>query len=572
MIPAAKLNRALQKQFGSAVTATARGTVLQLSGSLPRWSQVVQAGQLCADGKRRWTLVNDIVCTEQPLSPIILPKLQDNALQGAHPHVLIIGGGVVGCAIARELARWKLDILLVDKEHDLALHASSRNDGMVHPGVDLKKGQRKQFYNAWGNRLYPQVCSELNVDFDRCGQYVCFTQGWMEPLLHLILGHWRRMGVPAEAMGAAELRQREPHLAADVRCGLFFPTAGMVCPYGLTIAYGENAVQNGVRLSLDTAVLGMTTKAGQITEVQTNRGTVTPGLVINAAGVFSEEIARMAKDRFFSIHPRRGTNIILDKKAAWQVKTIAAVLSLHSDSASRHTKGGGMVSTIDGNLLVGPDAQETNLRECFDTTAASVTATIQKQQKTSPALSQRDLITCFSGVRAATYEEDFVVERGRSTKNLIHAAGIQSPGLTAAPAIGVDVAAMAVALLGELGGAPEANAAFDPVRPAIPRPAKLPDKDRAALIAQNPDFGEIVCRCEEISRGEILAALHRPVPCDTVDGVKRRVRPGMGRCQGGFCGPLVCKMIAEEFSLPLEAVTKNGGDSHLLWGDTKQSG
>ena len=478
--------------------------------------------------------------------------------------VAIIGGGVTGCAIARELSRKKLRVLLCEKEHDVALHASSRNDGMIHPGVDLHKGTKKFAYNLRGNALYPLLCKELGVPFRYTGQTIGVSSLWMKLVLPVAPLYWLARGIPCRYTGKKALRALEPELRQNITCGLTFPTAGIVCPYGLTIALAENAVGNGVRLSLDTAVLGMTVCGGAITEVRTNRGTVRPRVVINAAGTFSEEVAAMAKDHFFSIHPRKGTNSILDKKAAKHIRTIASSLSTAATKTA-HSKGGGLVSTVDGNLLVGPDAVETFDKEDFSTEKSSVDATFQKQRSALPVLSEGDIITYFTGVRAPTYEEDFVIERGRATHNLVHAAGIQSPGLTAAPAIAQDVAAMAVELL---GGAANSEA-FCPVRRPIPRTAELPDAERAALIAARPDYGVMVCRCEEVSRGEILDALRRPVPCDTVDGVKRRVRPGMGRCQGGFCGPLVAEIIAQEKHLPLAQVEKNGWGSELVFGETK---
>ena len=567
MIPVKKLQKKLARRWGGAVSLQASDGVVTLSGRLPGWAQVVAAGQLCADRRSRWMLVNDIACAEAP-APMRLPPCRDAALEGRTPDVLVIGAGVVGCAVARELTRQKLQVLLVDKEHDVALGASSRNDGMVHPGIDLFPWQKKQKYCLRGNARYAEVCRELQVPYRQTGQMLGFREKWARPFLHAAPLYWRALGVPCRYVSAAALRRAEPELSADIACALQFTTAGIVCPYGLTIAYAENAVQNGAALSLDTAVLGMDTADGRITAVYTNRGTIRPRVVVNAAGVFADEIARMAGDRFYSIHPRRGTNAILDKKAAHQVRTIASLLGTVAVETT-HSKGGGLVSTVDGNLLVGPDAVETPAREDYATTAASVETTFRKQRQTSPQLSQRDIITYFTGVRAATYEEDFVVEKGRRTRNLVHLAGIQSPGLTAAPALGEDGAALAEELLRAQGVPVQPNPAFEPCRTAIPRTAALPDEARSALIRSDPDFGVIVCRCEEVSRGEIRAALHRPVPCDTVDGVKRRVRPGMGRCQGGFCGPLVAGIIAEELGIPPEKVQKSGGGSELAVGRTK---
>jgi glycerol-3-phosphate dehydrogenase len=458
--------------------------------------------------------------------------------------------------------------MLAEKEHDVALHASGRNDGMVHPGIDLRRGQLKKKYNDAGNRMYPAVCKELDVPFRFTGQYLCFTDGKIKPAAIASLLYWKLMNIPAKYISRKKLFEKEPHLNSKIKFALFFPATGIVCPYGITIAYAENAADNGAAICLDTAVTGMTVSNGKIESVMTNRGRVYPKLVINAAGVFAEDIARLAHDRFFSIHPRRGTNMILDKKAAFHVKTVASLLEISESRKSRkkeHSKGGGIVSTVDGNLLVGPDAVETYEKENFSTQRESIEAVLAKQKKAVPKLSQQDIITYFTGIRAATYEEDFIVSFGRFTENIIHAAGIQSPGLTAAPAIAVDVSKMAAQYLGAA-----INEKFNPFRKAIVRAADLSDNERDALIKREPDYGNIICRCEEVSRAEALAALRRSVPCDTVDGVKRRVRPGMGRCQGSFCGPNIVRIIAEEKKIPVTEVRKMSFDSRILSGNNKE--
>ena len=272
----------------------------------------------------------------------------------------------------------------------------------------------------------------------------------------------------------------------------------------------------------------------------------------------------MAGDQFYSIHPRKGTNAILDKKVKGQVVKTAVSSFSNASTRKAHTKGGGLMRTVDGNVLIGPDALETIEKEDFTTTRHSIELTLQRQGRTSPALAENQIITYFSGIRACTYEEDFVVSKGRFVKNIVHAAGIQSPGLTAAPAIGVDAARMAVDILSDEKTV-EKNPDFDPIRKSAPRLASMEISEREKLIAANPDYGLIICRCEEISKGEILDALRRNVPCDTIDGVKRRVRPGSGRCQGGFCGPLVLDIIAKEKNLQPDKVRKNGASSELLF-------
>ncbi|MEG2936482.1 MAG: NAD(P)/FAD-dependent oxidoreductase [Clostridium sp.] len=565
-----KLKKTLDKLYGESVSASCKEDVITLEGKLDKWEDVVHAGLMAASGHYGSHVVNNIQCTSIEKQEMRIPALKDESLEGEKYDVVIIGTGIVGCAIARELSRWDLKILLLDKEHDVALHGSSRNDGMIHPGIDLKKDQIKQKYNALGNKMYDQISKELDVSFKRTGQYLGFKKEWYSFMLPLATRYWKNMKVPCEYIGREELFKREPNLSKDIQCALYFPTAGIICPYGITIAYAENAVDNGVKLSLDTAVLNMDVGDGVIKSVSTNRGTIYPRVVVNAAGVFSEEIAKLAKDHFFSIHPRKGTNSILDKKAAFQVRTIASLIGTQATTTT-HTKGGGIVSTIDHNLLIGPDAVETFEKENFSTNAESINNTFEKQRVASPSLKTSDIITYFTGIRAATYEEDFVLQKGKFTKNIVHAAGIQSPGLTAAPAIGVDIAKYTVEVLMEEGSVKE-NPNFNPYRKGIPDLSEMSLKERDAFIKNNPDFGSIVCRCEEVSKGEILAALNRSVPCDSIDGVKRRVRPGMGRCQGSFCGPLVAKLIAQARGIPLKEVIKNGEGSNIVFGDTKEAG
>ena len=563
-----KINKELKKRFNGAVRAENKDGCTVLTGRLPLWQDVVTACSLASKKYSTTHVVNDIVCDEiMPQSPR-LPKLCDSALDGEKPDVLIIGGGISGVSIARELSRWKLDILLVEKEADLALQASGRNDGEVHPGIDLSKGSKKHFYIRKGNEMYTKICEELDVPFKRVGQYVCFTKTAYKPLVAVYcLIRRKRDGISdTKLISKKELESIEPNFSKDFKFAISNPSSGCVCPYVLTIAYAENAVQNGARVALNTAVLGMTVKNGEIIEVKTNRGTLYPKLVINVAGVFSEDIAAMAKDRFFSIHPRRGTNSILDKKAGAFMHSIASVKELTRNKS--HSKGGGILHTVHDNLLVGPDAVETYEKENTETHRESIETVFSKQKRTMPSLSERDIITYFTGVRAPTFEEDFIIERGRKTKNLIHCAGIQSPGLTTAPAVAKDIEKMAVDFLKNTTDV-KANPDFNPIRHGVPVLNEMPDEERAELIKKNPDYGVIVCRCEEISKGEILDALRSPICVPTVDGIKKRVRPGMGRCQGGFCSPLVTQIIADFLNIPLSEVKKSSEESIITFGKTK---
>ena len=563
-----RINHRLFARFGGRVSAREHDGVLYLEGELDRWDDFVEAGLMAVNRKRYDGLVNDIRFTGDTIPPMRMPNVVDSALDGATPDVLIIGGGIVGCAIARECAKYDMRILLVEKEHDLAMQTTSRNDGMIHPGIDLKPGQVKRDYNMRGNRMYEDVCKQLDVPFRRSGQYICFLGNKLAIAGFFGQLYYRALGPKATFLDKKAFFEREPNMNPAISAALFFPDAGVVSPYGLALAYAENAADNGVAFSLDTAVLDMTLSQGAIQSVRTNRGTIYPKVVINAAGVFAEDVARLAQDRFFSIHPRKGTNTILDHKASSRMHTIVSSFGT-SSTKKRHTKGGGLVKTIDDNTLVGPDAIETYRKEDFSTAPENVAFVFQAQRKTDTALSMKDAITYFSGVRAATYEEDFVIRKGKWTKNIVHAAGIQSPGITAAPAIAVDVSKMAVELLGQTQTV-QPNTKFNPVRKGIVRASELDLVARDALIRENPDYGEIVCRCEEISRGEIIDALHRSIPCDTIDGVKRRVRPGMGRCQGGFCGPLVLQIIAEETGKSALEIDKSAPGGELLVGAIKE--
>ncbi|MEG1947463.1 MAG: NAD(P)/FAD-dependent oxidoreductase [Lachnospiraceae bacterium] len=563
-----KTNQRLAKRFDGKVQAKETQNSIVVIGTLSSWADIVEACSMCVQKNSKKHVVNRIVPKGIHIPPMRQPSIQDAALEGKTPDVLIIGGGISGTSIARELSKWKLDILLVEKEADLAVQASGRNDGEIHPGVDLKKGSLKQHYVLLGNQMYDNLCKELDVSFNRCGQYVGFLDWWAYPVV--LLYAWQKRyicKVPGtQVIGRKELHKREPKLNPKFHFALYNPSAGCVCPYGLTIAYGENAIANGAKISLNTAVLGMEVEHGNIKSVTTNRGKIYPKIVINAAGTFAEDIAKMAKDRFYSIHPRKGTNSILDKQAGHLVNTIASVKMLKKTVG--HTKGGGMLHTVDHNILVGPNAVETWEKENFATEQSSIDLVFDKQKKTAVGLNKGDIITYFTGVRAATFEEDFVIEKGRKTKNLIHCAGIQSPGLTTAPAVALDVEKMAVEML-KKKKIVKRNQEFNPIRKGIPRVKELSKEERNRLIQENPNYGVIVCRCEEISKGEILDALHSVLPVCTVDGIKKRLRPGMGRCQGGFCLPLVTQIISEEQEIPMSKVRKAGTDSVITYGRTK---
>ena len=565
------LKKKLDARFGEGLTVRREDRTIIVSGEMDNWHDIVTACSMCVSREKGVHVVNDIHLAGVEMPKMRMPGIHDQAIDGKHPDVLIIGGGISGCSIARELMRSRLSVLVIDKEADVAIQASGRNDGEVHPGVDLNKGSLKQSYVVRGNRMYDRICRELDVPFERCGQYVGFFDPKLRPIVEAYA--WQRRHIcgvdDTRVISRDDLVHGEKHLNPEFAFALFNPMAGVVSPYQLTIAYAENAIANGAEFSLNTAATAMEVKDGRIVSVTTNRGTVYPKLVINAAGVFADDVAGMARDRFYSIHPRRGTDLIMDRKAGALVRSVASWKDLKRSAS--HSKGGGIIHTPSGNLLIGPDAVETYEKENYATNRSSVDAIMAKQKRTAPALDGRDIITYFTGVRAADFEEDFIIEPGRRTNNLIHVAGIQSPGLTTAPAVAEDVSAMAVDLLQKMGNPVERNLSFNPIRKGIPRLKDMAPVQRNAMIQNNPDYGVVVCRCEEVSKGEIIDAIHNPLGVATVDSIKRRVRPGMGRCQGGFCSPLVVQLIAQETRIPMEDVMKSGEGSWINCGETKEA-
>lgn len=537
-----------------------------LSGELSNYQDIVDVGLKISKTHLFEHVINDIKLKDYQERPMNIPSLIDKKLDNFQCDVLIIGAGVIGAAIFRELTKYDLNILLIDKENDVGLHASSRNDGNIHVGIDLKHNSKKFKYLKASRKLNPQLFKELDIDFIQSGQSIAFSKKKLFPIVAPYLKLKGLInGVHVKFYFGKNIQKVEPNLNEEIPFIAHFIDAGQISPYEYVIALAESGIINGGKVSLNTYVKEMKLENNKIINVVTNRGTIYPKIVINAAGAFTDQIALMANDRFYSIHPRKGTDIILDPKVFGKLS--------HNSTGYRNyifnkssSKGGGVVPTVDGNSLVGPDAIEVIDREDFSVSKESIENIFLKNHHSFKALSKKDIIAYFSGIRAATYEEDFIVEKGRKTKNIVHVAGIQSPGLTAASGIAQDVARI---LKEELYLAMPINKNFNPNRKNILKIKKLSLKERDELIKKNPDYGVIVCRCGEISKGEIIDAINRPLKVSTIDAIKRRVRAGMGRCQGGFCQPLVLSIIAAHEKLNLEDVIKKG-ESHILKGKNKE--
>ena len=571
------------------IKATIKDGCILLTGEVEDYQKIVKAGQAAVDAKRYLGVLNDIKLKGFAQKEV-LPKINDLEYDNVKCDVLIIGGGITGCATARELVKYNLKIMLVEKGPDVASGQSSRNGGVVHVGINFSSDSQKLKYCVAGNNMYDKLAKDLHVPFEHKGQVTFAHNSWEKLVLRIIKAKGKKMGIgKTKVMSREELLKIEPSIPSWSKGGLYMGTGGITCPHKMTVAMAENAIENGAQICLNTAVLSMEVIDNQIVSVKTNRGTIYPKAVVNAAGVYSDKIADMANDRTFTIHPRTGTDLITDKKVGWmvntsmgktpftlspaQLKTIpnnpiakikAIIKNLHS-----HSKGVGLIHSVDGNMLVGPNADEIADREDLSTRRDVVENIIKVQQEVAPGFKASDVIAYFSGVRGPTYEEDFVVRKGIRTRNIFEAAGIQSPGVTAAPAIAVDLSKWIKEYLEENQIKVEENKNYNPVRKYKPVLAELSLEERDKLIKENPDYGKIVCRCEQISKGEIIDALRSPLPVYTVDAIKRRVRPGMGRCQGGFCMPLVMQIIAQEANIPLEEVKKSTLDSDIVFKSTK---
>jgi len=555
----------IRRRHGDAISASEDRGSIRLEGEAASYAAKVEAGWTAA-GLGFRGVVNDIVVAGVAEERLESPAVSDGLLQGAYFDVVVIGGGVIGAAIARELSRRDLSIALLEKEGDVAVHTSSRNDGMIHDGFAAKPGTRKAAYNVRGNRLWGPLCAELGVEFKRPGSLILFRSPWSAALYPIMAERARRNGVDGwELWSRARVAAEEPGVVADQRGGFFLPSAGVLSPYKATVALAESAALNGVRVVLDARVAGFEMDGGRIARVLTNRGACRAGVVVNAAGNWADAVAGMAGDRFFSLHQRRGTDAILDMATASSQRHILGMPKLLQ--AHSRTKGGGLVPTIEGNVLVGPTATESPGREDYATRPEEL-AELEKHVRLNTRLSMSQVITYFSGVRPCTYDEDFIVEKSARVANLVHVAGIQSPGLASAPAIAEDAARMAVELASAFTAArPRASWRSD--RPAAPEPRRLSPEERDALIGRAPAYGRIVCRCEEVSEGELLDAARSVLPATSLDAIKRRTRAGMGRCHGGFCTPRVMEILARETGVPLWSVTKKGPGSELCAGPTK---
>ncbi|MCH5197867.1 MAG: NAD(P)/FAD-dependent oxidoreductase [Oscillospiraceae bacterium] len=473
--------------------------------------------------------------------------------------VAIIGAGVIGSLTARELSRFKLKTALLEAANDVAMGATKANSGIVHAGFDAVPGTLKAKFNVKGASMMADYCKQLSVPYKNNGSLVvAFSEEEKETLDELYNRGIANGVEELRIIDREELVSLEPNISDEAVAALVAPTAGIVCPYELTIAAAENAVSNGVQFIRNCRVTAIRFKEG-VFSLETAQGMIEAKYVVNAAGVHSDEIAKMVGDNSFDIIPRAGEYFILDKSVGNLVSHTIF------QCPSKLGKGVLVTGTVDGNLLIGPTASDIEDKDNKATTLAGLNDVKKLASKSCKNVSARNAITSFTGVRARATTDDFIIGPIESNAQFINAAGIESPGLSSAPAIAVYLAHIICEALGEV----EVNESFNGVRRDVFRFRHATDEEKAAAIEKDPAYGRIVCRCETITEGEIIDAIRAPAGARDVDGVKRRTRAGMGRCQGGFCGSKVVEILARELGKDINEITKFGNGSVILFDKTK---
>ncbi len=466
--------------------------------------------------------------------------------------VAIIGGGVVGCAIARELSRYRLKTVLLEKYAEVGFGTTKTNSGIIHAGHHSSLDTLKGRLVVRGNEMFDQLQDELGFGFRRCGEIVVAQNDEEKAHLDDLMALGEEKGVEGLEMWDQErLRREEPNLSTHLVAALYAPTAGVINPYEFAFALIECAQQNGVELLVDYEVEEIVQEEGKLTTVAADGRHITSSYVLNAAGVHSDVVAKMVGLEDFTIHPRKGEEYMLDKRLQGIVKRLVFPVP-HGK-----TKGTLIIPTYDGTIMVGPTAEEVENRYDFTTTNDGSDNVFSFVRNICPSIHPKHTIAEFAGLRAASNTGDFIIGT-TDVRGFINAAGVQSPGLTASPAI----AQFVIEILGNEGLPLVEKENFHahvepPPRFALQKPAK-----QRELAEKDPRFGQIVCRCELVTEAEIHLAVDHGAR--TLDGVKFRTRAGMGRCQGGFCSARIMEILSERLQIPIEEVTKRGSDSWIV--------
>lgn len=474
--------------------------------------------------------------------------------------VVVIGAGVSGCASARELSRYDLKVCVVEREEDVCCGTSKANSAIVHAGYDAENGSLMAKLNVEGSQMMEELSKELDFHYKKNGSLVVCLHEEERGNLQKLYERGVKNGVKdLRIIERDELVKLEPNISDEAVAALYAPTAAIVCPFGMNIAFAENAAANGVEFCFDTKVTGFVKKEDSWI-VQTNQGEIETKYVVNAAGVYADELHNMVSEKKIHITARRGDYCLLDRSVEGFVTHTIFQLP------GKFGKGVLVTPTVHGNTLVGPTAIDIEDKDGINTTQQGIDELIQKAGSTVKNLPMRQVITSFAGLRAHENGHEFLIGELEDAKGFIDCAGIESPGLSSAPAIGKMVAG----IIKDLTGAKEKEN-FIATRKGILDPKTLSKDEYAALIKEKPEYGNIICRCEMITEGEIMDAINRPLGAKSLDGVKRRTRAGMGRCQSGFCSPRTIEILARERGVEPAEITKSGGDSKIIVGVNKDS-
>lgn len=473
--------------------------------------------------------------------------------------VAVIGAGVIGCSIARELSKYEIKVCVLEQRNDVAVGTSKANSGIVHAGFDAEPGSLKAKLNREGNAMFDALKEELDVPFVRNGSLVlCFdeeSRGQLEALLE----RGKENGIQdLSIIEKDEIRNLEPNVNEDVVAALYARTGGIVCPYELTLAFAQNAQTNGVEFKFQYKVDSIMKEQDSYL-IQSADETVRARVVINAAGLYADIMNNMVSEHKIRLIPRKGEYCLLDRSVGNMAKRTLFQLP------TKMGKGVLVTPTVDGNLLIGPTAYDVEDKENLETTREGIEEVLTKAKLTLKEVPTRQIITSFAGNRAHLEGHDFLIEEVKDAKGFINVAGIESPGLTSAPAIGIYVREIVETLLPI-----KRKDSFCPSRKGLTRFREMSNEERNELIRREPAYGRIICRCETITEGEVIEAIRQPLGAKDMDGLKKRTRSGMGRCQSGFCSTKLLDILARELQIPQEEITKSGGNSIFLVGENKE--
>lgn len=468
--------------------------------------------------------------------------------------IIVIGAGAVGCAVAREATKYKLKVLVMDKENDVGNKTSMANSAIVHSGYDPKPGTNKAFHNVRGNKLYDELCKDLDVEFKRIGSLTCATNEEELAIIEGYLSRSKENGVEVKLLNKEETKKLEPFVSDKVIGSLYAPSAGIINPFELTVALMENAMDNGAELRLNEEVLDVK-KVKDHYVVVTNKGELEAKVVVDSAGLYSDKIAKMVGVDTFEIKPRKGEYFVLDH---FKKPFVSHVIF---PTPSAKGKGILVTPTTHGNYLVGPSSEFVDEKDDFSTDKLTLDDVRSKSSLLVDNIPFQYMIRQFSGLRATGSTGDFIIE---NHDGFIVLGGIESPGLASAPSIALKV----LELVSE-NIKLEANPEFKKERRKVYRLNKMSEEERNELIKKYPSFGHIVCRCETVSEGEVVDAIRRNAGPTTIKGVKKRCRPGFGKCQGGFCEPLILQILARELNKDPMSIKYDSDDAYILESETK---